>query len=111
MVTTETAEEEEPSPLDQLPEGTDRVVLLYKTLQVRVTDAKLDAWREDNDVSDDVRYVRFEAGDELPLEVAGATCPGVQDRYAAFDADGERLDTASRPENRNFETGIRFPGQ
>lgn len=92
-----------------LPDGTERVVLLHKTLRCRVDDDKLNHWLQDNEVANNAQYVVFAAGDEIPLEVARSVWSGFSDRLAAVDADDQRLDTQSRAESMGFAQGMEFP--
>lgn len=103
-----------------LPEGTEHVVVVDPTggpsqaaaPEIRVPATRLEQY-DDVDLSEYVGEdedpgnvtVLFEPGDELPIPVAAdGTYRAHNDRLAAFDADGERLDRAGRG---NTEDGVR----
>lgn len=50
------------------------------------------------------KAVAFGEGDDLPLDIAEGVWSAFADRLAAFDADGERLDTPHRNEDSGFST-------
>lgn len=66
-------------------------------LEQELTDEELEAVEKGNLTS-----VAIEAGEELPLEAAEKCWSGFNDRLAAFDEEGERLDNPSRAERHEF---------
>lgn len=98
-----------------LPEGTEHVVVIDPTggrtkataPEIRVPATRLEQY-DDVDLSEYVDEdedpgnvtVMFEPGDELPLPVAAdGTYRAHNDRLAAFDADGNRLDGSTAETN------------
>lgn len=95
--------------MSDLPDGTAEVRVLYDSITVR---ADPDDVPEDIEVrevphtrSDDVQ-ARFNKGDEMPLEFAERCWSAFNDRLAAFDEDGNRLDSPSRVEEGGFDTAL-----
>lgn len=83
-----------------LPEGTAEVRVLYKRISTSMEEPP-----ESGTVDENGR-VMFEEGAELPLDVAEKCWSVFSDRLAAFDADGNRLDSPSRGEKMDFDMAL-----
>ena len=92
--------------MSDLPEGTERVVVLYYQLSFTmdpeevpegVTQRSPVGFRSNT-------LVVIEEGEEVPLQLAERCWETFNERLAAYDGDGVRLDTPSAYEERNFST-------
>lgn len=95
--------------MSDLPDDTDRVQVLYDRVTMRV-DSEL---VPDDIHSRELRHGRgdkvmdyFTEGDEMPVELAEQWWSAFNDRFAAPDADGDRLDSPSHTERVGFDTAL-----
>ena len=95
--------------MTDLPEGTDHVRVLHKSITMQV---------ESNEVPDGIETkqtthtrgkrvsAEFTEGDKIPADLAADCWSAFQDRLAAYGEDGNRLDTPSRNEQTGFNTAL-----
>jgi hypothetical protein len=95
--------------MSDLPDGTEYVRVLYSSISVRLSPDDVPEDVEAREIqhtrSDSVQAV-FQEGDNLPCDVAERCWSAFNDRLAAYDEDGNRLDTPSRNEEQGFDTAL-----
>lgn len=95
--------------MSDLPENTARVKVLHDNISVRVdpdeAPDKVEV-REISHTTSDSVWAEFTEGDEMPVGIAEECWSAFNDRLAAFDEDGERLDAPSTTEKAGFDTAL-----
>ncbi len=93
----------------ELPEGTERVVLLYDSVSFNVDEdyePPEQAEVRNPPGMQHSKILEFEEGDEVPVDLVESCWGTFSDRLAALDNDGDRVDEPSAIEKQEFDTAL-----